>query len=813
MNKISNKYCIFLVCLALVLTTLTAFWQVRHHEFVTFDDDLYIYDNSYVKAGLTRQGLVWAFTKAHAYNWHPLTWLSHMLDCELYGLDAGGHHFTNVLFHIANAVLLFLFLNRLTGRLWSSAFVAAAFALHPLHVESVAWASERKDVLSTLFWILTMWAYVRYAECPSVGRYLLVVLGIGLGLMAKQMLVTLPFVFLLLDYWPLGRLRFKGQSYSNCPRSVVPVSTSRCILEKVPLLVLSAAAAAMVYLVQERTGLVKSVMRYPLIFRIGNALVTYVAYIGRMFWPGRLAIFYPHLRGDLPFWYVVGALLLLVVITVLVLWKLRQRPYLALGWLWYVGTLVPVIGLVQVGLQASADRYTYVPLIGLFIIIAWGVPEILARLHYRKTILSLSSAVLLLVLGVITQRQVGHWHDNTTLYEHAVEVVENNWWAYDALGRAFAKQDKPEDAVKHFTRAIEIRPDYLQARCNLGSALVQQDKINEAIGHFTKVLQTRRDFVGAHSNLGYALLQQGRLAEAAAHFMEALRIKPDFVVAHQGMAQVLLQQGRGEEALSHYRRALRAEPLNPDIYDGLGAALAKQGKRNEAIIYFTKTLQLQPDHPKAHLNLGAALAEQGRLDEAMVHFTEALRINPRSSKAHKNIGITFFNQGRFEEAVAHFRVVVQIEPDLPGGHKNLADTLFQQGSFAEAITHYNKSLQIEPDFVAVHAKLAYSLEALGSLGDAVEHYAKALQAEPDRVDILNNLAWLLAVHKDAEFHDPEQAVRLAERACQLTKYEDPSLLDTLATAYEAAGDSAQAAKTTEKIKQLTRPSKLKDLKK
>lgn len=813
MNKISNKYCIFLVCLALVLTTLTAFWQVRHHEFVTFDDDLYIYDNSYVKAGLTRQGLVWAFTKAHAYNWHPLTWLSHMLDCELYGLDAGGHHFTNVLFHIANAVLLFLFLNRLTGRLWSSAFVAAAFALHPLHVESVAWASERKDVLSTLFWILTMWAYVRYAERPSVGRYLLVVLGLGLGLMAKQMLVTLPFVFLLLDYWPLGRLRFKGQSYSNCPRSVVPVSVGRCILEKVPLLVLSAAAAAIVYLVQERTGLVKSVMRYPLIFRIGNALVTYVAYIGRMFWPGRLAIFYPHLRGDLPFWYVVGALLLLVVITVLVLWKLRQRPYLALGWLWYVGTLVPVIGLVQVGLQASADRYTYVPLIGLFIIIAWGVPEILDRLHYRKTILSLSSAVLLLVLGVTTQRQVGHWRDNTTLYEHAVEVVENNWWAYDALGRAFAKQDKLEDAVKHFTKAIEIRPDYLQARCNLGSALVQQDKINEAIGHFTKVLQTRRDFVGAHSNLGYALLQQGRLAEAAAHFMEALQIKPDFVVAHQGMAQVLLQQGRGEEALSHYRRALRAEPLNPDIYDGLGTALAKQGKRNEAIIYFTKTLQLQPDHPKAHLNLGAALAEQGRLDEAMVHFTEALRINPRSSKAHKNIGITFFNQGKFEEAVAHFRVVVQIEPDLPGGHKNLADTLFQQGSFAEAITHYNKSLQIEPDFVGVHTKLAYSLEALGSLGDAVEHYAKALQAEPDRVDILNNLAWLLAVHKDAEFHDPEQAVHLAERACQLTKYEDPSLLDTLATAYEAAGNFAQAAKTAEKIKQLTRPSKLKDLKK
>ncbi len=779
MNKASNKYCIFLVCLTLVLTTLTAFWQVRHHEFINFDDDLYIYDNSYVKAGLTRQGLVWALTKAHAYNWHPLTWLSHMLDCELYGLDAGGHHFTNVLFHTANAVLLFLLLNRITGRLWSSAFVAAAFALHPLHVESVAWASERKDVLSTLFWILTMWAYVRYAERGGVGRYLLVALALGLGLMAKQMLVTLPFVFLLLDYWPLGRLKFKGQSYSNYTRSVVSVSVSRCIWEKVPLLVLSVAAGAIVYLIQERTGLVKTVTQYPLLYRIGNALVTYIAYIGRMFWPSRLAVFYPHPGSTLPLWQVAGAVLLLVVITVFVMLRLRQNPYLAFGWLWYVGTLVPVIGLVQVGLQASADRYTYMPLTGLFIIIAWGIPELLARLRYREAILSLFSVMLLSALGVTTWYQARHWRDSITLYEHAKAVVPNNRWAYNALGQVLGKQNRFDEAVMNLTKALEIKPDYLEARCNLGIVLNNQGRVDEAVEHFTKTLQ----------------------------------IKPDFVIALRGMAQVLLQQGRGEEAVMHYRRALQVEPRNPDTYDGLGTALAKQGKRNEAVIYFNKALQLKPDHPKAHLNLGAALAEQGRLDEAMVHFNQALRISPHSSKAHKNIGITFFKQGKFDEAVAHFRVVVQIEPDSPGGHKNLADALFQQGSFAEAITHYSKSLQIEPDFAGVHAKLAYSLEALGSLGGAVEHYTKALQAEPDRVDILNNLAWLLAVHKDAEFHDPRQAVRLAERACELTRYKDVSLLDTLAAAYEAAGNFAQAAKTAEKIKKLTEPSRLKDLKK
>jgi hypothetical protein len=398
MDKTPEKYWVLCIYAALALSTFVVFWQVRHNEFISFDDDSYIFNNSQVKAGLTREGLIGAFTKIHVYNWHPLVLVSLMLDWQLFGSNAGGHHVTNLVFHIANTLLLFEVLRRMTHTLWQSAFVAALFALHPLHVESVAWASERKDVLSTLFWILTMWAYVRYAERPNIVRYLLVILTFCLGLMAKQMLVTLPFVLLLLDYWPLGRLGIKKRSFRGS--APVAVSVRRCILEKVPLLILSAIAAVTVYLALHYTGIVKSFVKYPLFYRIENAVVAYAVYIGKMFWPCHLAIFYPHPEGDLTIWQVTGAIFLLAIITIGVILKRKQCPYLIVGWLWYLGTLVPVIGLVQIGLHAYADRYTYMTLTGLFIIIAWGIPDIVRRLKYHKTILSLSAVVLLVVLGV-----------------------------------------------------------------------------------------------------------------------------------------------------------------------------------------------------------------------------------------------------------------------------------------------------------------------------------------------------------------------------------------------------------------------------
>ena len=478
MDKPSNKYSVLCICLAIALTTLVVYWQLRDNDFVNFDDPGYISQNEHVKAGLTWEGIVWAFSQSHAFNWHPLTWISHMLDCELYSLNAGGHHFTNLLFHIVNALLLFLLLNRMTKNLWASAFVAAAFALHPLHTESVAWASERKDVLSTFFWILTTWAYVWYVERRGIARYILVMLFFVLGLLSKQMLVTLPFVLLLLDYWPLKRFGFEERSSMRGVRPVVSVTIRQSILEKVPLFILSVAASIIVFSVQQGTVVMKSILEYSLAYRLANAVVAYTLYIGKMFWPIHLAIIYPHQGDKLPAWQIAGAILLMLCITTAVIYKLRRRPYLGVGWFWYLGTLVPVIGLVQVGNQALADRYTYVPLTGLFIIVAWGMSDMLGRLRYRKVVLSLLGIISLAVLGVLSSRQVRHWRNGITLYEHATKVVANNWLAHNMLGRLFASQGNFEKAIEEYNKALKIEPDNALPNTNLGTALAQQGRLD-----------------------------------------------------------------------------------------------------------------------------------------------------------------------------------------------------------------------------------------------------------------------------------------------------------------------------------------------
>ena len=581
MKRERNKLYVLLIYVVLALATIIAYEQVRHNEFVGFDDDQYIFNNSHVKAGLTREGLVWAFTTTHIYNWHPLTWMSHMLDCELYGLNPAGHHFTNVLLHIANALLLLLVLNRMTGSLWCSAFVAAAFALHPLHVESVAWASERKDVLSTFFWMLTMLAYVRYAERPQTGRYLLIVLVFCLGLMAKQMLVTLPFVLLLLDYWPLGRLTFKGRSFFNSARPVAAVSARRCILEKLPLLILSAVASVIIYLVQERTGLVKSVVHYALVHRIGNAIVAYVAYIGKMLWPGRLAIFYPHPHGDLPAWQVAGAILLLVCITAAVLWRIRRRPYLAVGWLWYLGTLVPVIGLVQVGTQAMADRYTYVPLIGLFIIIAWGTAELLVRWRYRAMGLGIMTGIVLAVLLICTWMQVRYWQNSLTLYGHAAEVTENNFVMHDNFGVELFDRGRFDEALMHFDEALRINWRYSRAHKNKGRVLLRRWKLDEAIAIFTDLLRVDSDWPEVHSYLGLAYARKSQFVPAIKHFKAALRSRPDWYETYNDLGLAYSLLGNHDLAIQNYKEALRLKPDYPAAINNLKIALEEQGKMND----------------------------------------------------------------------------------------------------------------------------------------------------------------------------------------------------------------------------------------
>lgn len=568
MNERQNKYSVFLICLLLGLSVLTVFWQVRYHDFINFDDNQYIVNNTRIKSGLTRENLVWAFTSIHAHNWHPLTWISHMLDYKLFGLDSGNHHFINVLFHIANAILLFYVLLFMTGRLWPAAFVAAAFALHPLHVESVAWASERKDVLSTFFLLLTIWAYACYVRRPEVKRYLLALFLFALGLLAKQMLITLPVILLLLDYWPLKRFCFREQLSCDSAQKIIPAAIGRCILEKLPFIVLSIAATVTVFFVQQRT-VVKTIAEYPLIYRVQNALVAYVIYIGKMFYPARLAIFYPHPLANLPLWKTLTAALLLACITVIAVRKARRYPYFVVGWLWYLIMLIPVIGLVQVGLQAYADRYSYMSLTGPFIIIAWGISDLLPKFRLRKMVLASFSVVLILVLAGMTFYQLRHWRNSITLYTHATKVVPDNWWAYLRLGMAYGQQNNLDEAIKCYTKAIQIKPE----------------------------------FPAPHRNLGYAFARQGKLNKAIEEYNRALRLRPDFEEAHQMLGNAFARQKKFDKAIQHYNKALQLRPNWPEVYNGLAEVFYIQGNIAQAITYWQKTLQLKPDWTQVQDNL------------------------------------------------------------------------------------------------------------------------------------------------------------------------------------------------------------------
>lgn len=544
-----------IICIALAAATLAVYAQVRHHTFVDFDDLEYIVANRHVNTGLTLQNITWAFTSAHSNNWHPLTWISHMMDVELFGLNPAGHHLMNVLFHAVNAILLFGLLARMTGSIWRSAFVAALFALHPLHVESVAWAAERKDVLSTFWGLLTLWAYVRYVEKSDGKRYGLVLLCFALGLMAKQMLVTLPFVMLLLDYWPLRRLfperavsgsKASGRAEASKqkpsrhpkPQPVEEIKTPKrflfpdrplqgwdLLLEKIPLILLSILASITVFLVQLKSGVLYSLNPFPLQVRIENALVSYIAYIGKMLWPVHLAVFYPHPLQTLDLWKVLGALALLIAITMLC-WRYRTKRYGLVGWCWYLGTLVPVIGLVQVGVQAMADRYAYIPLIGLFMILTWGATDLWGNRPYRKPVLAVGAAVILILCTVMTWKQAAVWQDREILYTHAVRTVPNNYWAYNNLGAAVFDRGRMDESLAYFAKSLEIMPLYPGANKNMAVMLYKQGRYAEALPYVEKalIIQPRNPEFGVIR--GLALMKLGRYEEAQKTFVEVLANHP-----------------------------------------------------------------------------------------------------------------------------------------------------------------------------------------------------------------------------------------------------------------------------------------------
>ena len=615
-----NKRHFYIICIFLVIATLAVYWQVLDNDFVNYDDDDYVTENIRVHKGVTFDSLTWAFTSSHAGNWHPLTWISHMIDCQLYGLNPRGHHLTSLLFHVANTLLLLLILVRMTGTLWQSSFVAALFAIHPLHVESVAWVAERKDVLSTFFMMLTIWAYILYVKKGEIKRYLLVVLFFVLGLMSKPMLVTLPFILLMLDFWPLGRL-----CHIRDTRNVVTgqhtderLDIFRLVWEKVPFFALAVVSSVVTFIVQERGGAVVLLKTYSIQTRIINAFVAYIEYIVNMIWPVKLALLYPHPGNSLPLWKGVVAGLALVLITVLVIRKARKIPYITVGWFWYVVTLIPVIGIVQVGSQAKADRYTYITLIGWFVIIAWGANDLLSKWPHRKIWLGTLAGILLPVLMVLTWKQVQYWENNTTLFKHTLKHTSNNLIIHNNMGVTLDKQGRTEEAVEHYLQALRVMPDYVKAHYNLGNALYKQGRTEEAVEHYLQALRLKPDYAEANNSLGVALDRQDRTEEAIERYLQALRLKPDYAEAHNNLGVALDKQGRIEEAIEHFLQALRLKPdislpialFRVEVHNNLAIALVRKGDIKGGIVHFREALKINPGHIDIKNNLNRLLMMQ-----------------------------------------------------------------------------------------------------------------------------------------------------------------------------------------------------------
>jgi tetratricopeptide (TPR) repeat protein len=691
-NSFFNVRPELLVCLFLGISILAIYWQVRNYPFVNYDDRTYVTENQHVQDGLTLKGIAWCFTAVHSSNWHPLTWLSHMLDCQLYGMNPGWHHLINVLFHILNTLLLFLVLKRMTGNFWQSSFVAAMFALHPLHVESVAWVAERKDVLSTFFWMMTLWSYTRYVERSKFDRYLLVLLCFILGLMAKPMLVTLPFVLLLLDYWPLNRFQFEKSGYGDkSEQGRFPLTL---ILEKMPLFVLSAASSVVTYLAQKSSGSVSPLDAIPFKVRIANAMVSYVSYIGKMIWPHNLAVIYPYQRNIL-LWKIAGAFFLLLAISVVVFMMVKTKPYFAVGWFWYIGTLVPVIGLVQVGSQAMADRYTYMPLIGIFIIIAWGTPDLVPKWRYKKIGFTVLTTSVLAVLMITSRLQVTYWSDSTTLFEHAINATVDNSIAHVNLGQALIENGKIEAANRHFYEALRIKPDLVEPLLNIGIVLREKGNIDEAIDHFLKAVHFKPDCVEAYSELGMTLKNKGDFVGAVKSYLEAIRIKPDQAKFYNNIGAILAHQNKGKEAIVYFNKAIQIDPAYAGAYYNLGKVFVNEGKIEDAILNYRKALSINEDMTQILYHLAWIFATHG--DKKYRNGQEAVKLATKLCSITKYtqplaldaLAAAYAETGRFNEAVITAQKALKLA--LKEGPVNLASDLKNRLEFYQKRRPYRQT--------------------------------------------------------------------------------------------------------------------------
>lgn len=649
----SSRSAKWVAVLLLILATTITYFPVKDSEFIDLDDDVYVTDNPWIQQGLNLQSISWAMTSLREGVWNPMTWISFMLDYQLFGLNPAGYHLTNLVLHLGSVLLLLGVLYRMTERFWPSLLVAALFALHPLNVESVAWVTERKNVLSTLFWMLSLWAYLEYLRKPVWQHYVGIMGFLILGLMSKQMLVTLPCALLLLDYWPLRRLGDNGKEFR--------VRLPHLVLEKVPLFAAVLGAGLLTLIAAHTDDALPSLERLSLGVRLANAPLSYALYLKKMVWPMDLAVFYPHPGSTLSPLAVALAILVLAGISLGVWWGRKSR-YLVVGWLWYLGTLVPAAGLIQVGGQSMADRHTYIPAIGIFIMLIWGVAESAQAMRLRTAWLATASLGLIISMMVLTRQQLGHWKDSITLFEHTVAVTEGNYLVHNNLGTALLERGNVDAAIENFSRVLEIRPHSDRGLYNMALALRAQGKIEESAHYLARALQSNPSMAEAYNNLGIILIAQKRLEDAITLFKEALEIAPRMEQAHNNLGTALISQGRVDEALVHFLKAVELNPYKAKAYNNLGAVMDLQGRSEEALSYYQRALELSPTSVLTYNNMGKTYMDLGNLDQAATHFSEAIALQPDLADAHFHLGLVRIDQGNIQGAITHFQQVLRLNP-------------------------------------------------------------------------------------------------------------------------------------------------------